>query len=595
MPEDLVEEKKALDLSEEIPSVEGVETDEELILARDITKSLLKTIKAFRFYPPDHPSLKGFQQQLPKKFQFFLNKYNSFGFQIEEFTFSYRGKALYENRDVKTSLAFLFYRDGVRELRFIKGLEEWEIEGLIDIIIRCENINQMEDDVVTLMWGKDFPHISYLATDDFLQDSPALIPGNIELFRRGLVFEPIGHAVEVDFLEDEFGEGADLDQALSKLIEEIQSFVSNRSAYSLNPDETERLRREVEGEIEPTSVFNLVDILLDILAWEKDPEPYQMALNILGKILDAMLTIGNFQRGADLLKRLYIFLKTYKLQDWQIELVRKLIVEAGEDPRIERIGKVLEQKEGVRLEDVHNFLVLLQRNAITPLVKILGERTKSKTRRMLCDALSEIGKNAVDMLTPYLDDPKWYLVRNIVYILGRIGKEESVPYIQKAFYHEEPRVRREAIQALGLIGGPKAAGLLSKALKDGDVRVRSMAATSLGKAGKKAGLGPLLEVVQSKEFQRKGPTEIKAFFKAVGLLGDSRESILVLQQLLERKSWFVRGKVDEILTGAANALAMIGTPEAKAILDGGKHSKDEAIREACLQALKRIPTKESVV
>jgi hypothetical protein len=595
MTEDLVEEKKALDLSEEIPSVEGVEADEELILARDLTKSLLKTIKAFRFYPPDHPSLKGFQQQLPKKFQFFLNKHNSFAFQIGEFTFTYKGKALYENRDVRTSLAFLFYRDGVRELRFIKGLEEWEIEGLIDIIIRCENINQMEDDMVTLMWGKDLPHISYLATDDFLHDSPALIPGNIEQFRRGLVFEPVGHTAEVDFLEDEFNEIADLDQALSKLIEEIQSFVSNRSVYSLNPDETERLRKEVEGEIELTSVFNLVDTLLDVLAWEKEPEPYQNSVNILGKILDAMLTIGNFQRGADLLKRLYLCLKAYRLRDWQMEMIRKLIVEAGDDLRIERIGKVLEQEGKVRLEDVYNFLVLLQRNAIKPLIKLLGESTKTKARRKLCDVLSQIGKDAIDMFIPFLDDPRWYLVRNIIYIFGRIGKEESVPHIQKAFYHKEPQVRREAVQALGLIGGPKAAELLSNSLKDGDVRVRSMAAISLGKVGKKAGLGPLLEVVQSKEFQRKGPAEIKAFFNAVGMLGDSKDSILVLQQLLERKNWIARGKVDEILIGAANALAMIGTREAKAILDAGKDSKDEAIRDACFQALKRIPAKESVV
>ena len=595
MPEDLTEEKKALDLSEEIPAVEEVETDEELILARDLTKSLLKTMKAFRFYPPDHPALKGFQEQLPRKFQLFLGEHDSFAFQVGEFTLSYKGKILYENRDVKTSLAFLFYKDGVRELRFVKGLEEWEIEELIDIIIRCENINQMEDDVVTLMWGKDFPHIRYLATDDVLQDSSVLIPFNIEQFKGGLVFEPVGHAVDVDFLGEEFGEGADLDQALSKLIEEVQSFVSNRSAYSLTPDETERLRKEVEGEIEPASVFNVTDTLFDVLAWEKDPEPYQRVLKILGKILDAMLTVGNFQRGADLLKRVCIFLETYKLPDWQIDLIRKWIVEAGEDLRIERIGNVLEQKEGVRLENVYNFLSLLQPNAITPLVKLLGEGTKSKTRRMLCDALSEIGKNAVDMFTPYLDDPRWYLVRNIIYVLGRIGKEESVPYLQKAYTHQEPRVRREAVQALGLIGGPRAAGLLSRALRDGDVRIRSVAATSLGRAGKKAGLRPLLEVVQSKEFQKKSSTEMKVFFNAVGMLGDCRESIAVLQQLLETKSWFVRGKVDEIRIGAVNALAMIGTPEAKAILEGGRHSKDEAIREACLQALKRLSTKESDV
>jgi len=64
----------------------------------------------------------------------------------------------------------------------------------------------------------------------------------------------------------------------------------------------------------------------------------------------------------------------------------------------------------------------------------------------------------------------------------------------------------------------------------------------------------------------------------------SNEALPVLRQLLERKSWFGRGKVDEVRIGAARAMAMIGTPEAKAILESGKQSKDEPIREACLKA-----------
>jgi hypothetical protein len=45
-------------------------------------------------------------------------------FQTGEHTLSYKGKVLYENRDVKSSLAFLLYKDGLRELRFTKELEE---------------------------------------------------------------------------------------------------------------------------------------------------------------------------------------------------------------------------------------------------------------------------------------------------------------------------------------------------------------------------------------------------------------------------------------------------------------------------------------
>jgi HEAT repeat protein len=586
MPEDLSGEKKALDLGAEMPSIEWAESDEEILLARDLIKSFLKAIKAFRFYPPENPSLKSFQELLPKKFQFFLNKYNSFVFQIGEHTLSYKGKVLYENWDVKTSLAFLFYKDGLRELRFMKGLEEEEVRELVDIIVKCDSINQLEDDFITLMWEKDFNHISYLATDEFLEEKPVYIPDNVAQFRKDLVFKPIAHEVEVDFLEDELEEEVNLDEALSKLIEELHSFVSNRSVYSLTPEEVEKLRKEVEEEIKPTYVLNIVDVIFEILEWEKEPEPYQNAVDTLVKVLDAMLTLGEFRKAIDLVRRVYIFQRTYELRDWQLETIRKFLVDAGDDQRIERIGKLLEQEEGVRLEEVHNYLILLQRNAIKPLVRLLSERQKSKVRRVICDALSEIGKNAFELFVPYMDDPRWYLVRNITYILGRIGKEESLPYIQKAFNHEDPRVRREAIQALGLIGGAKAVGLLVKCLKDEDSRIRTTAALNLGKVGKKAALEPLLEIVQSKDFQKRESEEIKTFFDAIGMVGSSRESILVLRQQLERKSWFGRGKTDEIRIGAAQALATIGTPEVMAILESGKDSKDESIRNACLQALK---------
>lgn len=594
MPEELPAEKKALDLSAEMPLVEGVETDEELFLARDLTSSFIKAIKAFRFYPPDNPTLKGFREQLIKKFNFFLNKYDLFTIQIGEYDFSFKGKILYENRDIKTSLAFLFYKDGLRELRFMKGIEDWEIDGLIDVIKRSDNINQLEDDLVTLIWEKDFMHIGYLATDEFLEDTPIHVPENIEEFRKKLVFKPIAHHVEVDLLKEETEEGMDLEEILSKAMEEPLPFITNRGVYSLTPEEVEGLKKEVEAEVDPTFVFNVMDILFEIITLEKEVEPFQDAVNILIKILDALITIGDFQKAADLLKRVYITLKTCELKDWQIEMVRRLIHEAGEEQRIERIGRILEKEEGIKLEDANAYLVLLQKNSIKPLIRLLGELKNSKTRRVICDSLSEIGKNAIESFTPFVDDKRWYLVRNIIYILGRIGKEQSLPYIQKVLGHEDVRVRREVITALGLIGGMKAVHLLTRALTDGDFRIRAMAALNLGKVGKKAGLIPLLEVVQAKDFSKKDPVEIRAVFDAIGMTGSS-EAIPILQQLLERKSLFGRGKIDEIRMGAANALAMIGTSEAMAILESGRNSKEESIREACAQALRGRSSKEPIV
>jgi hypothetical protein len=32
---------------------------------------------------------------------------------------------------------------------------------------------------------------------------------------------------------------------------------------------------------------------------------------------------------------------------------------------------------------------------------------------------------------PFIDDRRWFLVRNVTYILGRIGKEQAFPFIQR--------------------------------------------------------------------------------------------------------------------------------------------------------------------
>jgi hypothetical protein len=141
------------------------------------------------------------QEQLFRRFQTYLEMYNSFVLQIGEYDFSFKGKIVYEDQDLKGSLPFLFFKDGLRELRFMEGIEEDEIKGLTEIIIQRDNINEFEDDLITLMWEKDFMHISYLATDQFLEETPLLIPEAREEFRQGVISEPMPASARRDFAE----------------------------------------------------------------------------------------------------------------------------------------------------------------------------------------------------------------------------------------------------------------------------------------------------------------------------------------------------------------------------------------------------------
>jgi len=578
------EEKKNLPLGSETTSSEVRVVDEEILEAKDLINVFLKTIKAFRLYPPDNPALVGMQEQLFRQYQTYLEMYNSFTLEIGEYDFSFRGKILYEDRELKGSLPFLFFKDGLRELRFMEGIEEWELKGLTDIIIQRDNVNEFEDDLVTLIWEKDFIHISYLATDQFLEDSPVLIPETVEEFRKGVNSEPIPMSARGDFEEEAAGGEFDLDQEISGKGKMLAS--GGAGVYFLTPEEFESLRKEVEGELNPHFIFQVADLIFEIMALEEEAEPYQDAIQILQKLLDALLVDGEFQKARDLLHRVYIILNTYQLQDWQVQIIQHFVENLGDPGHTQRIGMILEKRTDLRLEEVSAYLLLLKPNAIPGLIKVLGDLTNSKGRRMLCDVVCELGKTRTDLITQFMDDPRWYLVRNLVYILGRIGQETSMPYIQKAFNHSEPRVRREAVQAAGLIGSPRAIPLLTRALKDQDLRIRSMAGISLARVGKKASLPALLEVIQTKDFSRRDPYEVKAFFEAVGSVG-SNEAVQPLQQILEHKGWFGGGVKYEMRLGAACSLALIGTPEAKAVLQSGANSREESIRQACLEAKRR--------
>jgi HEAT repeat protein len=566
------------------PGSDSRTVDEEYQQGKDLVNALVKTIKAFRLYPADNPTLKGMQEQLFKRMQVFLGMYNSFTLDIGEYDFSFRGKAVYEDRDLKGSLPFLFFKDGLRQLRFVEGLEEGELKEFSELILQRDNINEFEDDLITLIWEKDFIHISYAAIDPFVEETPALVPETAEQFRKNMISAPVPESARGDFQEG--GQSGEFEFDPAAWGQGKDPLGGGTAVYFLAPAEIEALRKEVEGELRPNFVFEVAEIILELIGLEKEPEPYQDTLRILQKLLDASVNTGEFGRAKDLLNRVLIILKTYQLADWQLDAIRRFLETLADAEHVQRIGAIMEKGADLRLEEVSAYLLLLDSKAVPGLIKVLGDLSNSKGRRMLCDVICELAKGKPDSLYPFMDDPRWYLIRNLAYIFGRMGEESALPQLQRAYGHSEPRVRREAVQAAGLIGGSRAAALLTKSLKDPDLRIRSMASINLARVAKKASLPALLEVIQAKDFPKRDPAEVKAFFDAVGSVG-SNEALRPLKQILEQKGWFGGGVKDEVRLAAACSLALIGTPETRAVLQAGAGSREESIRRACLEAKRR--------
>jgi len=147
---------------------------------KGLIQSFLQTLKAYRLYESSHPILSKFLDRMKIDFERYFEEFDSFSLQVGEHRLFYRGKVVYESQDVKESLAFLFFRDGVRELRFFKGLKFTEIVDFLDIVRKSDLVNRMEDDLVTLLWGKDFIHIDFVTIEEFLERGGVSVPATGE-------------------------------------------------------------------------------------------------------------------------------------------------------------------------------------------------------------------------------------------------------------------------------------------------------------------------------------------------------------------------------------------------------------------------------
>jgi len=556
----------------------GFRPEDELVWARDLTNHFVKTLSAYQTYPLDDPTMRILQDQLMDKFRFFLEKVNYLTWDVAEYGIHYKDEILYENTESKSSLAFRFYREGFEQIRFEKGLQEWEVVDFMDVIARADTLNPLEDDLITLLWERDLQHIHYVASQYPLGESSIEFAEDVEDFRKALTPVPIPSYQQRGLVEEH-----GLDPSFSHQRLEGDGLEVSRDQLRVQSEEMKVLKERVDVEIQPQFRFRAIETLFEVMSLEREPQGFDAFVPFLNRVIESLLVRGDFRQASQILKRLYILLNSYKPREWQGSVITKTIIEAGEPEKIEIIGNILKKNEFPDMKGAFDYFLLLQRNSIPHLCELLGNLSGSKPRRIICDALSKVGKDSIELMAPFLEDKRWYLVRNIVYILGRIGRKEAVPLIGKALQHGDVRVRREALQALGLIGGTEAMRYMIRSLEDEDTKIRGNAALNLGRMGEMA-LAPLTERMLSKDFYKKELQEIKAFFKAVGMIR-SNHSIPLLYSLLEGRKWFGRAKADEIRACAIETLVWIGTEEAKEALGMGAGSRDESVREACRRAL----------
>jgi hypothetical protein len=563
---------------------EEPQINEEMASAADLIRSLLKAIKAFKLYESNNPMLGKQLEELTSKFKGHLDRYQTLNLQVGEYKLFFEGKPIYENTDMKESLAFLLYKDGVREIRFLGGLEDGEVSDFLDVLRKNDQISRLEDDVVTLLWQKDFAHITYFATDEFMESNA--VPASYEEIQAGLEFSPEAQEATASPADQESEDAVTLLAPLEKLSEPIRDQRDTFARqFQPTPEEVDVINRQIDRESDVSFVSTLVNNLIEILLHlGEDLEPYENMVTFFDRALEFLVLKGEFKTAGQILKTLREILDSMALKDNQIYAINRIFECIGSPRMIELAAQALEHEGFFDLNTGYEFFDLLPKSTIEPLCTMLGQLESSKARNFIAEIIARKAKGNPKILAPFLNDKRWVVVCYILTIIGNSGDREAIKYLSQAAGHPDERVRRTLLKSLSGFGGKEIQGLLIKMLRDGSSYIRSQAAIHLARSTKNDALKPILSVIQSESFLDREFSEKAAFFRALGEIR-SDESLPVLRKILEKRSWFQRPKWDEFQICAVGALRMIDTEESRKILESGKRSRNRAVKKACLQAL----------
>ena len=170
------------------------------------------------------------------------------------------------------------------------------------------------------------------------------------------------------------------------------------------------------------------------------------------------------------------------------------------------------------------------------LVTLLSDETSRPIRQRVLRLLAAMGESTVEELTRHLDDERWYVLRNLVLILGEVGDDTRAPDLEAAIHHPDSRVRYETVGALLKISGPVARSLLAVALEDEDEAVQLAALHALGHLNAQEVVPQILAFLRLPNWRGQRTRTVQTAAIAVGRLR-ATEAEPVLTRVA-RRPWF---------------------------------------------------------
>jgi hypothetical protein len=539
---------------------------------------LARTLKTCRLYDANNPTVIRFREELAQALALLLGEHGTLTLHFTSDDVLCEEQSLYLARSRDDNLALPFYRDGIYAIHLSPGIAPAEIETFLDAVLQVSGQNAGEDDLVTLLWESHLQHleVDYVPAEADMGGGAGGAGDAGDVVPWPAHDEPSGDETAVDPGAAVTGaEERSDDWLLGDLSVEIEAGFAELE--SLAPTETLRFLDEYRAEHEvPLAAATIAISSAFLHAGIVAADKAELA-RFLPRVLRQTITAGAWTEARHCLALLR---RCGRHSEWSIEGFSQ---ELFQPISVAGVVEKLDLQEASALTEFTVLARELGPLAVDWLNLALAESQQRRTRRALAEAIAELCRDDPERLAPWLADPPWYVVRNIVHILGWIGGDRTIGLLETAMRHPEPRVRQEVIAALGQAEPEHARPLLLAALDGADARTFCSVLHQLSVARDERTARVLAGHLLDPLFEQR-PLEVRrAIYSALAATGGD-EIIPDLEQELHKGNWFSRYQ-EAHRQAVARCIARIGTSHAQAVLERGARSKRAPVRKACADAL----------
>jgi hypothetical protein len=533
---------------------EGAPDPKTLSAVQEILALLGQTVTHMKLYPSHHSSVARFRGLLIGKLEKFFRESDELEIEIQQNAFLFGGETVFADENVVRSLPYLFFKDGMKKLAFLKGIDAEELEAFLSTVREISLLPVDVGDIVDAIWQRDLAHIRYLAPDDYLESRVTVqqrIPSQFQVRPEDLYKGRI--ELKPDDVAEMFGKIRSMTQPASH---EETDYAARFAP--LNETELRTLESTLASQRRIAPDKDFLDLTLELLNIEERFEVFSGILAFLKKFHQVQLQSLDFVHAAQLLA--------------QIDQIGRAV--AGKAADKERaiadfkdgLSEMFPEKDLLKaacdskISDLEAFFLYLSRvgpPALSLGAELVGHGPNEDIQSRAVLFLEDRGRLDPKALSKLAMDTKPEFTRIVVAVFVKIRDPRAIPFLADIIGFKNKASRLKAIQALGVFPDEAAQKILASLLRDPDEEIRTRAAEAVRLTGDAETIAELVQTASRKRFHRKSPAEKAAFLKALGRSG-SAEALACLGSLLLKPALLERRRVRETRLGAVAALEAHG-------------------------------------